>query len=440
MKVTTVVSTAVRPMRRRHGRLLALEQVRERLVSVAGLVGRPVALADGREVGRIVDVVVRRGTEQYPAVAGLVVRVGRRKAWVHAEVLGSLESTGARMNSARLDVRDFEPRPDEVALVRDVLDHQLVDVDGIQVVRANDLYLARVVDTERLVGVEVGGRSLLRRLAPSWMRRAPVPERLIDWGAIRSFESGGVQLDRARGDLERLRPADVAHLLEELGRAQRQELLAALGDHLAADALEEMEEDERDQLLRETTPERTAAIVAAMEPDEAVETLREIPADQRSTVLRHLPAPVRERLAPLLDLDPDVAGGMMTSTLVRARASESVREVIGRLATLSDHRDDIDGVLVVDERGVLVDDISLFELLMADGDAPVESLVGEPWPVTVAIDASIDEVVDAVLGNRRSSVVVVDDEGRPEGRILTDDVLDHLVTSPRAARRVGRPT
>ena len=82
---------------------------------------------------------------------------------------------------------------------------------------------------------------------------------------------------------------------------------------------------------------------------------------------------------------------------------------------------------MVDEDGRLVDDVSLFELLLAAPDARLGELVAPPWPVTVGADVSFDEVVERLIDNRRSSIVVVDGEGRPAGRILADDVVDALV-------------
>ena len=74
----------------------------------------------------------------------MVVRVGRRMAFVSIDQVADVTRDGVQLRSARLDLRDFERRPGEVLLARDVVDHQLVDVDGVQVIRAADLYLAWV--------------------------------------------------------------------------------------------------------------------------------------------------------------------------------------------------------------------------------------------------------------------------------------------------------
>ncbi|MEO5901744.1 MAG: PRC-barrel domain-containing protein, partial [Ilumatobacteraceae bacterium] len=86
------------------------------LISVAGLVGRPVRDRDGVEVGRVRDVVIRWEDAVYPAVSGLVVAVGRRSAFVAAASIESIAATAVALRSTRLDLRDFVPRDGEVAL------------------------------------------------------------------------------------------------------------------------------------------------------------------------------------------------------------------------------------------------------------------------------------------------------------------------------------
>ena len=98
---------------------------------------------------------------------------------------------------------------------------------------------------------------------------------MIDWAAIQPF--GGEVPQRAAATiheaLRRLRPGELADLLEDLGRPGRQELLATLEPEQAADALEEMDPEELGALLRETPPEQAAELLASMEPDEAVDAL-----------------------------------------------------------------------------------------------------------------------------------------------------------------------
>ncbi|HEX6674018.1 MAG TPA: CBS domain-containing protein [Actinomycetes bacterium] len=413
----------------RERRLTAVRAVREALLSLAGLLGSPVVNQAGEEIGELVDLVARWAEEPYPPLTGLVVRVARRQVFVPAEQVVELDRRGARLRSARLDLREVERRPGEVLLARDVLDHQLVDTDGIKVIRAADLYVARVGEVYRLVGVDVGLQTLLRRLGPARFRWVPTPERVIDWVAIQPFgiDPGGVRLRTPTRRLPRLRPSELADLLEDLERPARQALLAELDPATAADALEEMDPEELDALLHEVPDDQAAALLARMESDEAVDALRELEPDERDELLGRLPAAVAQRLRQLLAFPEDRAGGFMTGDLVIVDEQMTVAAVAERLRGVVADQPDLDTVVVVDTAGRLVDVISILELLLAAPDQRVGELVGPPWPVTVGPDATVEEAADALVDNRRNSILVVDDQGRPLGCIQADDMVDALL-------------
>ena len=427
------------PVRSRTVRFTENRRVRDQLISVAGLVGRPVRLPDrdgvARDVGRVVDIIVR-GTEPYPAVSGLVVRVGRRRVFVSINQVAEIGGDVVTLSSPQLDVRDFEPRQGEVHLMGNVVDHQLVDIDGVQVVRASDLYLSSVAGPIRLVGVDVSVGSLVRRLGPARWRTRPTPERVIDWADIAPLgRPGAVQIDRRNRELRRLRAGDLADLLEQVGQPQRDHIVGSLDADLAADALEEMDELQRDEVLRRLDAGQVAEIIAEMEPDEAAEALREVDDDRRASIVEQLPTAAGDAIRTLLGFPADTAAGIMTTVLVLAREDETVAAVLARLPSFDDHRADIDAVLIVDGDGRLLDDVSLFELIVATADQAMFALVGPPWPIVLSPDATLDEVVDSTLSNRRGSIVVVDDHGRPLGRILADDVIDALTTGSGRVHR-----
>ncbi|MGW0729621.1 magnesium transporter MgtE N-terminal domain-containing protein [Streptomyces sp. GbtcB7] len=438
---TLLMSTSARLRNRRvhlERRATASKAVRASLVSLAGLIGGPVTNQAGEEVGRVVDVVARLyGSEPYPPVTGLVIRVGRRHAFLAADTVEKVRAGRVALRSARLDLREYERRPGEVLLARDVLDHQLVDVDGVQVTRAADLYLAPLADRVVLVGVDVSLPTLLRRLGPRRWQARPTPERVLDWQAMAPFAEHAtdgpaqVQLRASRGALHQLRPADLADLLEDLGRTERQQLLHMLEPAAAADALEEMEPAELENLLREADPAHAARLVEEMEPDEAVDALRDLHEDERERLLDRMPATEAAHLRHLLAYPEDTAGGAMTTLLVTARREQSVAEVRAVLAAQAAHRTEIDAIAVVDDEGRLVTDIALFDLAVAEDATPVADLTG--WlaqfgpPVTVRPDTRLAEAAEQLVASRASSLLVVDDHERPLGRILADDVLDTLL-------------
>lgn len=437
--------------RQRQQRLLATRSLRDHLLSLAGMVHGPVLNQTGEEIGSLVDVVAHwDGEEPYPPVTGLVVRVGRREAFVTIDDMSEVTHDRVQLRTARVDLREFARRPGEVMLAKDVVDHQLVDIDGVQVIRAADLYLAWMPPSGaaggneqeralilasgasgalRLVGADVSVQTLMRRLGPKRWRGRPTPERVIDWSNIQPFagEVRQVKLRSTNEGLHRLRPGELADLLEDLGRSGRQELLASLEPEMAADALEEMDPEELGALLRETPAEQAAELVANMEPDEAVDALRDLDADEREELLEHMDDEQREELVELLEYREDTAGGFMTTNLVLATPDEPVGVIRERLRAEVDHRGDIDAVAVVDDTGRYIDDVSLYHVAIAADDQRISDLLGDTEPVTVSANSELREVASQLTEARRSSVVVVDEDGQPIGRILADDVIDALL-------------
>jgi CBS domain-containing protein len=435
---------SVSTLRRRfdpRGNRPILRAVRSQLVSLAGVVGRPVVNQAGDQVGRLVDVITRWDLDDgYPPVSGIIVRVGRRRSFVPATHVAKFESDRVLLRSAKFDLRDFQPRPGEVSLATAVLDHELIDVDGVKVVRASDLYLAEIMGVWRLVGADVSLGTVLRRLGPASIRSRATPVRVIDWADVHAFgnKDTGMRLSVAARSLPKMRPGELADLLERLRREDRQALLESVDISTAADALEEMEPEQLSTLLRDTPTEKAAQILAEMEPDDAAEALRDLDEEERDELLAAMDDESASEVEELLARPEDEAGGFMTSAVVTGHPHESIATVRERIAEHVRHHGDIDGVIVVDAAGRLVDDVKIVELFLAQPDQRLDSLIGPPWPVTVGVDADESEVAEQILEARHSSVIVIDDDGRPVGRVFADDVLDALVTDGGRFRNLLR--
>jgi Mg/Co/Ni transporter MgtE len=164
-----------------------------------------------------------------------------------------------------------------------------------------------------------------------------------------------------------------------------------------------------------------------MEPDEAAEALRDLDEPDRKALLAAMPPAAIARLRPVLRFPAHSAGGEMTTMLVLAHPQDTVADVRRQLIAQVEHVADLDAIAVVDQEGRIVDDISLGELFVADPDTQLSELVGPPWPVTVTADIDVAEVAERLIDSRGLSVVVLDDQDRPLGRILADDVLDAVV-------------
>jgi CBS domain-containing protein/sporulation protein YlmC with PRC-barrel domain len=421
------INTVAKRLVGRSDLLITRKSVRDSLVSLAGLIGRPVVDPDGREIGRLVDVVVRHGEETYPPVSGLIVKVANRKSFINGARISQLTPSQITLSSTKINLEPFARRPGESLLDADVLDHQIVDVDGLRVVRTSDLYLAPFNKEIRVVGVDISFVSFLRRLFPGSLSRRPTPDHVLDWASVASLTDtpGVVRTSGTRSALGQLRPADLADLIEDLAGREQGALIEMLDPDLAADALEEMEDDELEGLLRSLSAERSAELLARMEPDESAEVLRDLEDEHRESILSAMETGTAKQLRQLVSFDEELAGGIMTTHILVVKNSATVADAL-KLLVENRERESSDGVVVIDSKGKLLDHIQTVELIAADPESLVSELVAKPFPTAVSIDTPIADVVEEFSNNRGSSIIVIDEKNKPIGRILADDLVDTL--------------
>ena len=113
-------------------------------------IGRPVRDQNGDPIGKVADLIVAVG-ERYPPVTGLVISTDGRQIFLPWPSVESLDVTGARLRTSMLDITKFAQRTDEILLKADLMDKQIVDVDGRRVVRVNELSLDVIEGSMRLV-------------------------------------------------------------------------------------------------------------------------------------------------------------------------------------------------------------------------------------------------------------------------------------------------
>ena len=408
------VATKVEQVVGRRDLVLARKSIRDSLVSLAGLIGCPVRNEDGRDIGRLVDVVVRHGEDAYPPVSGLIVKVGQRKSFIDGARIAKLTHNEIRLSSTTINLTDYKRREGESLLDGDVLDHQIVDVNGLRVVRSSDLYLAPLDKEIRVVGVDISFVTFLRRIFPGALGRRATPQHVLDWATVASLadSSGVVKTSGSKTALSQLRPADLADLIEDLAGREQTALIELLDPELAADALEEMEDDELQGLLRGLPEERAAELLSRME-------------EHREDILKAMDTKMAKQLRQLISFDETLAGGIMTTHMVIAKESDTVGEALKMLVESRD-RDISDGVVMVDAKGKLIDHIQIIELVAAKPGDALSTLIGPPYPTAVIIDSPLEEVIEEFSNNRGASIVVIDEKGKPVGRILADDLVDAL--------------
>ena len=235
--------------------------------------GRIVRDAGGAAIGRVSDLVIAIDTgEHRPLVTRIVVGSGRRARLVDVHDLERFDDAAivlarsARPVVARRDRGVLSLRDDELLLGRDVLDTQVVDLEGHRLARVADLALDRREDGRlRIVGVDVGVGRVLARLG---MRRTGERrgERFIGWDDLHLASPRGhdVQLAAPRTAVHRLDAAGLAALLERLDVESGTEVLSAVPTEQAAAALVSGRHRTGERLLRALPRDTAHRIVGSI--------------------------------------------------------------------------------------------------------------------------------------------------------------------------------
>jgi magnesium transporter len=414
------------------------------MLYLSQVIGRPVRDKLGEPIGTVADLIVAIG-DRYPPVTGIVVKTNGREIFLHWQSVASLDAGGATLGTSAIDISKFNQRPNEIRLKLDLMDRQIVDIDGRKVVRVNDLRLDEVEGSLHLVAVDVGASGLARRLGfeGPWRTIARglhrgLPERYIDWEDVDPVERtiASVKLRVPHKGLAELHPADLATIIDQLSRSDRVGVIAALDDEAAADAIGEMEPETQVDILEDLEPGRAADILEEMDPDEAADLVADLSDESRAEILGLMEKDEADEVQELMTYGEDTAGGIMTTEFVAVPADLTAAQTIDRLRELEPTAETIYYVYVTDSEDRLVGVLSLRDLIVAKPETVISTFMYDE-PVALRTDSSQEEVTDVVARYNLLAVPIVDAEGRLEGIVTVDDAMDTLLPQP-SKRRIPR--
>jgi CBS domain-containing protein len=407
------------------------------ILHLSSVVGSPLRDDDGERLGKVEDLIVRLGGIGYPPITGFLVSVAGRTSYLGADRVSNIGSDGVVMRKAKLDLRRFERRPEEVLLKRDVLDRQLINLEGARLVRANEIELALVAGSWRVVGVDTGPRGGFRRLLPKPLGARIATGEFLDWAGVEPFV-GHVPTLRLRiphPKLAKLHPAQIADLVEAASRREGEEIIQAVGRddrELEADVFEELDDHHQREFLEDRSDAQVAAILSRMAPDDAVDVIGELDEHRREGVLTLLPVSHRTKVRALLGYDPAEAGGLMSPEFVSLANTTTVADALTAVRESSIEPAVLTAVFVHDAEGSLAGSLPVTALLRAKPQATLSTQVKHDLPC-LRPDASFEEVARLLADYNLTCAPVVDEDKRMVGVVTVDDVLEAML--PRGWRR-----
>ena len=394
---------------------------------------KPVLDKSGSQVGRLRDVIVQLAGGDEPVVTAVVVRFGHTDIFVPAADIRSIEGDQVALSTARLDVRPFSRRPGEVLLKQDVLGHRVVDIERAMLVRARDVSLQQDGNVIRAVGLDVRPRRLFGS-------QPPTAREWDEFNVLIGHEAS--QLVRRSGSqLRSLKPAQVADLIEEASKAERNELLTEVASDpdFEADVFEELDEDEINRVLRDRDVEDIADSLELMQTDDAADVLLNLPQGRRQAVIDTIAEPRRTEILALLSYQEDSAGGMMGIDQLALPATTLVATALKRVQNETERQPQSLTVLfTLDKEGRLEGTVALARLIQADPKATLSD-IQEPDPVTADPDEDMLDIVTRMADFNLLVLPIVGQDGKLLGAITVDDALEAAIPDNWRQREPSRP-
>ena len=411
--------------------------------TVATIVGMPVVDAEGKVHGRVQELAVDVGADSTRVSGLLLTRREGGKTHRSMVPVGSLEQPKSADKALRTSVKpeSVPSLTDSLLLERDLLDQQIIDVDGRKVVRVNDVNLAWTKDagngesTALLIEeVEIGLRGAARRLlkglpagtVDSIVRS--IPSRVIPWSCVDVIDrdpARRVRLKIGQERLAKLHPSDIADILEELAPAEREAVFTSLPEETAAEALEEIEPKLQKELLQRMDSEKAAEIIEEMDPGAAADLLAELSDEESEAILEEMDPEERHDVEELLEFSAQSAAGRMTTDFVSVASECTVADAVEALRSFEGDPDTISEVYLLDSEKRLAGVVMLPRLLLALPDAKLESLA-EGHNVSCGLLARDAEVAELFDKYNLRSLPVVNAQRHVAGVIHAEQVIAQL--------------
>jgi len=398
-------------------------------------IGKPVADVDGKRIGKLKDLLASRpGDVPHPQLVAIEVKQQRGSIFIPMNDVAALISLAIPLKKKISEITPYIPQPDDLHLVRDVLDKQIIDTDGMRVVRVNDLELTRVNGSIYVANVDISGVGLIRRLGLGSLadrltahpRASDLPS-IISWDNIELLSGDQpMRLKVPSSKMAELHPADLAEILSDLTRLEGSKILDTLDIETLADTLEEVEPDFQASLIESMSDDRVADVLEEMAPDEAADLLAELSQDRKHELLKLMEDDEAEDVRKLLTYPEDTAGGIMNTEYFIVPSHFNAAQVLERLRETAPEAETIYYIYVTDHDEHLLGVFSLRQLVLAQPDAQVTDFM-EKRVVTVELTDSQEDCAQVVSKYNLLAVPVVDEQKRIHGIVTADDALDKII-------------
>lgn len=398
------------------------------------IIGRNVYSSSSQTLGRLVDIVVDSSFVRPKIIAIKVKQKKNIYIYDYSDVV--LVNKYNKIVIILRNPKEIDISGKQILyLAKNILDKQVVDVNGRKVVRVNDLRLAEVSTGTYLIAVDVGLEGLLRRLgindAASRLLKPfnhVVSNKLMLWDDVETidFSNVGIRISKSRSKLDTLHPSDLADIIEDLDRKSQAAIFAALDEEKAADVLEELEVDAQRNVIDSMTLEKAADVLEKMPADEVADLLDDLEVDKAEELLGEMEIEASVEVRELMEYPEKLVGSIMSTDYMSFSPDTKIIDVLNELRDSKPESNIIYNIYVIDNSEKLLGTVSIRDLIVNSTDTTLEKIMLKE-PHYISDTAKISKIPEIISKYNLLAIPVVNKEMIMIGTVIIDDILDKLI-------------
>jgi magnesium transporter len=416
---------------------------------LSGIIGKEAFGADGDDIGIIKDLLlnavpsgVNDTTQQL--IIGVKLRIKKETKIfsfnsfrvVKAREVLNVSCTGL----TELSTEEVE---NGLFLVENILDKQIVDLNGRKLVRVNDVRLATLPAGTFAVAVDIGIEGLLRRIGISVpikkllsLFSINIPAKFILWDDVQAIDYSNlnIRLSKSYAKLHTLHPSDLADILEDLGKKSSMSVFSALDEEKAADVLEELEIDAQIHIVENLPVNKAADVLEKMPADEVADILDELEDEKAELLLKEMDMESSQEVRELLEYSDNSVGSLMTTDFFAFKPEITVREVIEELRLKKPESAELYTMFVTESNDELIGTFNLRDLVVAQPETSMGQIM-KSEPHFLYDEQKVDDIAELISKYNLLAVPVVDSNNLLQGMVVVDDVVEDLINKRRTKKR-----
>jgi magnesium transporter len=416
---------------------------------LSGIIGKEAFGADGDDIGIIKDLLVNsqpsgNNDPNQQLVTGVKLKI-KKETKLYSFNSFRVAKAREELNVTCTGLHELTPEEAEngLLLVENILDKQIVDMNGRKLVRVNDVRLATLPTGTFTVAVDIGIEGLLRRIGIATPIKKllhifdiNIPAKFILWDDVQAidFSNLNIRLSKTYSKLHTLHPSDLADIIEDLGKKSSMSVFSSLDEEKAADVLEELETHAQIHILENLPVNKAADVLEKMPADEVADILDELEDEKAEMLLKEMDTESSQEVRELLEYDDDLVGSIMTTDYLSFSADTTVAEVLVELRARKPESAELYNMFVTESDDELVGTFNLRDLVVSEPGNIVQQIM-KSEPIFLYDDQKASAIAEIVSKYNLLAVPVVDSDNLLQGMVVVDDVIEDLINKRRTKKR-----